>query len=404
MHCLKLSNLLLLATAAYATACGPTVGGELGDSGSDSDAATEGVDSSSTSDDGDTVDPDEGSDSGSPTVGTTDDPPPTGECGEPGSLAQLWRVDDPDRDRGESVSVSEDRVAWVATTWDPNTRIRVHDLEGAELWSADAATTGGEGALRQHDIAVGELVTSFVGTDRTTGSAVLQIYGDSGQVLFDLPGVPNAVDAGGTAVGSDSAVLFGGSNEDLLVNVFEGGGGGSSSDSYDHGGDEHVFDATTDGSGGYFLAGHSNAGGRPLLAHVSADGTIEWVVESSGGGFETANGVAADGSGGAWLAIFPGETGGGRLDHFDANGEPLEPLELAYGAVQVDVDRDGNLVVLGRDFPDAPIVVQRLTPSGDVLAETTMDGFWGLDLAVDDACDVYVSGSDDSGAFLVKLD
>ncbi|MEM7160445.1 MAG: hypothetical protein AAF799_46845 [Myxococcota bacterium] len=399
MHCLIQSNSLLLALAACAAACGPTVEGELGES--DTDAVTDGVDSGSTTDPEDTVDPD--SDTGSPTVGTsTGEPPPTGPCGEPGSLAELWRIDDPERDRGESVSVAEGRVAWVATTWDPATRIRVHDLDGNEQWSADALTTGGEGALRQHDIATGS-VTSFVGTDRTTGTAILQIFDDAGQLQFESPGISGAVDAGGTAIGPNGDVLFGGSNDDLLVDLILSGAAGSASDSYDHGGDEHVFDATNDGADGYFVAGHSNAGG-PLLARIGPDGAIEWIVESSAEGFETAHGVAADGAGGAWLSILPGKGSAGRLDHFGADGAFLEAIELDYGAVQVDVDANGNLVVLGRAFPDDPILVQRITAGGDVLAETSMDGFWGLDLATDAECHAYVSGSDEAGAFLVKLE
>ena len=75
-----------------------------------------------------------------------------------------------------------------------------------------------------------------------------------------------------------------------------------------------------------------------------------------------------------------------------------DTIELGFFAQQVAIGPSGNLAVLGRDL------VQRRSPDGDVLVTAVVEGYWGLDMEIDAACDVYVSGSDQTGAFLVKLD
>ncbi|MGH1347752.1 MAG: hypothetical protein ACRBN8_39725 [Nannocystales bacterium] len=300
---------------------------------------------------------------------------------------------DGDRERGESVSVSGEQVVWVATGFGGSTQIRAHDLEGVELWSAETSTDLGEGGLRLHSVAAGPL-TVFAGTEDYSTARMMGLDG-KGEVVFEHV-FKEIEHAGGVAIGSDGSLLFAGSDQDLRFRTFDEQGLQLFSDSYDHGGDEFVADATPDPDGGYFLAAHSNNNGTPLLVRLSSDGAVEWVAPVAGR--EGAQGVAADGAGGAWLALDTELGNGGALDHYDADGNVIDTIELGFFAQQVAIGPSGDLAVLGRDR------VQRRSLDGDVIASAVIEGYWGLDMEIDAACDVYVSGSDETGAFLVKLD
>lgn len=415
MRCLTRSTTWLIPALCCAAACAPVITEPPLESDSESDSpessTTDAPDSSTTDaplDESTTGEPPgetdtEDADTSEGSTSTGEPPPPPLDCGDGADdLAELWRVEDPERERGESVSVADGRVVWVASAFAPGSRVRAHDLAGAEQWSVDVDTFPGEGGLRQQAVATGPLLTVLASTD-SSFSGNLVAFDGAGQLLFEHTMLASTEDAGGVAIGSDGAILFGGSDQDLQLRLFDDEGLELGADDYDHGGDEHVFDLAADPAGGYVLAGHSNAQGRPLVARVSAGGSIEWVAEASAGVSETAHGVSPDGAGGAWLAV-AGQSSSGRLDHFDADGDFLGAVALDHAAQQVEVDAAGNLLVLGRRFPDAPIVVQRLAVDGTVLAEATYEGYWGLDLATDGACDVYITGSDANGAYLVKLD
>ncbi|MCH9685094.1 MAG: hypothetical protein K0V04_26895 [Deltaproteobacteria bacterium] len=329
------------------------------------------------------------------------EPPPSVCPDQPDDLSVVWRIDDLSRNRGEAVSVAEGVVVWSASGFPTDSRVRAHDLDGVELWFSDISASPGEGSLRRQDVVAGSPAV-FGGTSLFGPSAMIRAFDQAGQIVFQDNAVAGLFDAGGVAIGSDGTILLAGSDEDLQLRTYLDDGSEIDASFYDHGASEFVSNAVSDPDGGYLLSAHTNGGQGPLAVRLDDNGAVEWVGVGQPVGLETASGIAPDGVGGAWLAI-AGE-GVGRLAHFDANGGPLPSIPSSFPLQQVVVDGDGRLGLVGRRFQDEVIVVERRTSDGDLLAETTIPGNWGLDLATDDACDLYVVGSDDNGAFLAKLD
>lgn len=265
------------------------------------------------------------------------------------------------------------------------------------------------GASLSIELGEGDLTFKDVAIDDAGGVVVAGTTGEGGLVRwYDADGVVQHDDviasgrlAGVTGLDAADIVVAGELDDDMMVRRYGAGGAIAWTRSFGAMGARWSSDVARTPDGGVVLSGHSNQLPAPVVVAYDEAGALQWSYVGASGQSDLAMGVAVDSAGRASVTIY-GDLGG-RIDRFDSAGAPLPAIALDFQPRAVAVDRDDNVIVVGRDLQKKLVIVERRRPSGALLARYERAGTWGFGIAVDDECHTYIVGQASNGAWLERL-